>query len=47
MRATAEPVEGNKVKLSIEVDEPLVDKVLDDTVRTLSRQVRVPGFRPG
>lgn len=47
MRATAEPVEGNKVKLSIEVDEPEVDKVLDDTVRTLSRQVRVPGFRPG
>lgn len=47
MRATAEPVEGNKVKLSIEVDEPEVDRVLDEAVRTLSRQVKVPGFRPG
>lgn len=47
MRATAEPIEGNKVRLSVEVDEPDVDKVLDDMVRQLSRQARVPGFRPG
>jgi trigger factor len=47
MRATAEPVDGNKVKLSVEVDETEVDRVLDEAVRTLSRQVRVPGFRPG
>jgi trigger factor len=47
MRATAEPVEGNKVRLSVEVDELDVDKVLDDAVRQLARQARVPGFRPG
>jgi trigger factor len=47
MRATAEPIEGNKVRLTVEVDEPDVDKVLDDMVRQLSRQARVPGFRPG
>lgn len=47
MRATAETVEGNKVRLSVEVDEPEVDRALDDVVRTLARQVRVPGFRPG
>lgn len=47
MRATAEPIEGNKVRLSVEVDEPDVDKVLDDMVRQLARQARVPGFRPG
>jgi trigger factor len=47
MRATAEPVEGNKIRLSVEVDEPEFDKVLDETVRSLSRQARVPGFRPG
>lgn len=47
MRASSEAVEGNKVRLSVEVDEPEVDKVLDDAVRTLSRQARVPGFRPG
>ncbi len=47
MRATAEPVEGNRVRLSVEVDEVEVDDALDATVRRLSRQVRVPGFRPG
>ncbi len=47
MRATAEPVEGNKVRLSVEVDESEVDQALDATVRRLATQVRVPGFRPG
>src|SRR5579859_2558841 len=47
MRATAEPVEGNRVRLSVELDEPEVDEVLDGVVRTLARQARVPGFRPG
>jgi len=47
MRASSEPVEGNKVRLSIEVDEPEVDKLIDEAVRTLSRQAKVPGFRPG
>src|SRR3984957_17258050 len=47
MRATAEPMEGNLVRLSVEVDEPEFDKALGTTVRTLASQVRVPGFRPG
>jgi trigger factor len=47
MRATAAPVDGNKVRLSVEVDEAEMDKALDATVRRLARQVRVPGFRPG
>jgi trigger factor len=47
MRATSEAVEGNKVRLSVEVDEAEVDNVLGDAIRTLSRQARVPGFRPG
>ena len=47
MRATSEAVEGNKVRLSVEVDEAEVDSVLADAVRALSRQARVPGFRPG
>src|SRR5580698_10403263 len=40
MRATAEPMEGNLVRLSVEVDEPEFDRALGETVR-------VPGFRPG
>jgi len=47
MRATAEPMEGNLVRLSVEIDEPEFDRALSDLVRTLGRQVRVPGFRPG
>ena len=47
MRATAEPVDGNRVRLSIEVDAAEVDDAMADTVRRLARQVRVPGFRPG
>jgi trigger factor len=40
-------LEGNLVRLSVEIDEPEFDKALGDTVRTLASQVRVPGFRPG
>jgi trigger factor len=47
MRATTEPIEGNTVRLSVEVDEPEFDKALAGVVRTLAQQVRVPGFRPG
>jgi trigger factor len=47
MRATAAPEEGNKVRLSVEIDEAEVDEALDQVMRRLSREVRVPGFRPG
>ncbi len=47
MRATAEAVDGNRVRLSVEVDEDEVAQALDDTFRRLARQVRIPGFRPG
>ena len=47
MRATAAPEEGNRVRLSVEIDEAEIDKALDDVMRRLSREVRVPGFRPG
>ncbi|MGA2933021.1 MAG: trigger factor [Acidimicrobiales bacterium] len=47
MRATAEPLEGNLVRVSVEIDEPEFDRALGDVVRSLARQVRVPGFRPG
>ena len=47
MRATTETLEGNLVRLSVEIDEPEFDRAMGDVVRTLARQVRVPGFRPG
>jgi trigger factor len=47
MKAVAEPLEGNKVKLSIEVDEQEFEKAIDAAFRKIAREVRVPGFRPG
>jgi trigger factor len=40
-------MEGNLVRLSVEIDEPEFDRALGDVVRSLAQQVRVPGFRPG
>src|ERR1700722_17817904 len=47
MRATTEPLEGNLVRLSVEIDEPEFDRALLGVVRTRARQVRVPGCRRG
>jgi len=47
MKATCAPEEGNKVRLTVEVEETEVDHVLEEAVRTIGRQARVPGFRPG
>ncbi|MGH9102722.1 MAG: trigger factor [Acidimicrobiales bacterium] len=47
MRASAEPLEGNRVKLSVEVDESEIEQAVDSTYRRMAREVRVPGFRPG
>jgi trigger factor len=41
------PLEGNKVKLSVEVDEDEFDKALSSAYRKIAREVRIPGFRPG
>ncbi len=47
MRTSVEPLDGNRVKLSIEVDEVEFDRALDAAFRKLAQQMRVPGFRPG
>jgi trigger factor len=47
MKAQVAPLEGNKVKLSVEVDETEVEQAIDETFVKFSRDLRVPGFRPG
>ena len=49
MAITAEvvPLEDNRVRLDVAVAKDEVDKKMDRTVRRLSREIRVPGFRPG
>src|SRR3954449_1950031 len=47
VKAVVEPLEGNKVKLSVEVDEGEFDKDIDAAFRRIAKEVRLPGFRPG
>jgi len=47
VRSTVEPLEGNKVKVVVEVEEAEFDKELDAAFRRLAKDVRLPGFRPG
>jgi trigger factor len=47
VKTSVEPLEGNKVKLSVEVDEVEFDKALDAAFRRIAKEVRIPGFRPG
>ena len=47
MKATVEPLEGNKVKVSVEVDETEFEKQVDAAFKRIAREVRIPGFRPG
>lgn len=47
MRSTVEPVEGNKVKVAVEVDEAELEPAVDAAWRAIAKEVRLPGFRPG
>ena len=47
VKTTVEPLEGNKVKLSVEVDELELDGPIDAAFRRMAQQAKIPGFRPG
>src|SRR5205085_9379555 len=47
MQTTVETTEKHTVKLTIEVPPEQVDKDLDRTYRSIAREVKIPGFRPG
>ena len=47
MRSTVEPLEGNRVKLAVEVEEAEFDRAIDAAFKAIAREVRIPGFRPG
>ena len=47
MKSSLETLEGNKVKLSVNVDEAEFDKDIDQAFRKIAREVRLPGFRAG
>ncbi len=47
MRSTVEPLEGNRVKLSVEVDAEEFERAVDAAFKKIAREVSIKGFRPG
>jgi len=47
VKTSVEALEGNKVKLSVEVDEQEFESAVDAAFKKIAREVRIPGFRPG
>lgn len=47
MRSTVEPLEGNKVKLSVEVEAGEFEAAVTAAFKKIAKEVRIPGFRPG
>ena len=47
MRSTVEPLEGNKVKLSVEVEAEEFESAVDAAFRKIGKEVSIKGFRKG
>ena len=47
MKSSLETLEGNKVKLYVEVEEAEFDRDIDRAFKAIAREVRLPGFRNG
>ncbi|HEY9899051.1 MAG TPA: trigger factor [Pantanalinema sp.] len=47
MKVTLEKKEKNQVQLEVHVDAERVEKAYDRAYRQVSKEVRIPGFRPG
>jgi len=47
VNSTLETLEDNKVKLSVIIESAEFEPKLDDAYKVISKEVRIPGFRPG
>jgi trigger factor len=47
MRTTSTLLDNNRVKLTVEVDEPEMEEAIDTAATKLSKQVSIKGFRKG
>jgi trigger factor len=47
MNLQVEPLDTHEVRLTITVDEDVLNKARRDALKNLAKQVRIPGFRPG
>ena len=47
MKIESQPLEDHQVKLKVEVEPDAMEEAKQKAARKLSRQVKIPGFRPG
>jgi trigger factor len=47
MKSSVEPLEGNKVKVSVEVEAVEFEEAVTAAFKKIAKEVRLPGFRPG
>ena len=47
MGSSVDQLEDSKVKITVEVDESAVDEAIDLAFKKISKDVKLPGFRPG
>ncbi len=47
VKSSVEPLEGNKVKLYVEVEEAEFERDIDRAFKEIAKEVRLPGFRNG
>ncbi|MCP3855876.1 MAG: trigger factor [Actinomycetia bacterium] len=47
VNSTVEPLEGNKVKLAVEVGATELEPAIEAAFKQLAKEIRLPGFRPG
>lgn len=47
MKSSVEPLEGNKVKVYVEVDEAEFESDIEAAFRAIAREIKMPGFRNG
>lgn len=47
MKSSVEALEGNKVKLYVEVEEAEFEHDINRAFKAIAKEVRLPGFRPG
>jgi trigger factor len=47
VKTSVETLEGNKVRLSVEVDEDEFEAAVDSAFKRIANEIKIPGFRPG
>ena len=47
MKSSIEPLEGNKVKISVTIEADEFEPAINAAWKVIAKEVKIPGFRPG